>query len=52
MQALCLLRLLVPIFASAPFATLRSKKVARKLSQRFRDAKTGGMIVHGNLKRM
>jgi hypothetical protein len=37
----------------APFAAMpRLKKVAWKLSQRFRDAKAGGMMAHGNLKCM
>src|SRR6202048_709621 len=30
---------------------LRAKKISRKLTQRFHDAKTGCMIAHGNLKR-
>src|SRR5450756_2013728 len=30
---------------------LQVKKIPRKLSQRFHDAKTGGMIAHGNLRR-
>ena len=43
----------LPASPSAPFPTMpRLKKVARKLSQRFRDAKAGGMMVHGNLKCM
>ena len=51
--AFCLFEKPVPASPSAPFPTTpRLKKVARKLSQRFRDAKAGVMIVHGNLKRM
>src|SRR6202171_2519655 len=30
---------------------IRAKKISRKLTQRFHDAKTGCMIAHGNLKR-